>query len=170
VELTDILGPRQIIPELAARNRWEAIDELIAILAATGKIKPAHVEAITNSVKRREYSMSTGVGCGIGCPTGSTYLIDDFAIALGRSVAGVEFDALDNQPVHIVVLNILPLRTYLKHYHIVPRLGKVLLHIPFREAIMKAPDADAIYKIICEGFRQVAAGLVPNTPLWDRAA
>jgi len=170
VELTDILGPKQIVPELTAKNRWEAIDELIAILAATGKIKPTDVEAITHAVKQREYCMTTGMGYGVGCPVGSTDLTDEFGIALGRSLPGVEFDALDKRPVHIVFLHILPLRTYMKHYHMIPKLVKVLLHVPFREAIMKAPDAEAIYNSLCEGWRQVTAGLIPDSVLLNRAA
>ena len=51
-----------------AGNRWEAIDELINNLVATGKIKPEHHDAISTVVKKRESSMSTGIGFGIGIP------------------------------------------------------------------------------------------------------
>ena len=59
MNLGDILGPDNILPELKASNRWEAIDELIGNLVATGKIKPDHREAIAAVVKKRETSMST---------------------------------------------------------------------------------------------------------------
>ena len=62
MNLGDILTTRQIVPELAATNRWEAIDELIGALVAAGKITPENREAVTAVVKKREQSMSTGIG------------------------------------------------------------------------------------------------------------
>ena len=58
MNLGDILTTRQIVPELKATNRWEAIDELIGALVAAGKITPADREAVTAVVKKREQSMS----------------------------------------------------------------------------------------------------------------
>ena len=62
MDLGDILSKAQIITELRATNRWEAIDELINNLVATGKITPENQEAISAVVKKRESSMSTGIG------------------------------------------------------------------------------------------------------------
>ena len=62
MDLGDILSNAQIIPDLRATNRWEAIDELITNLVTTTKIKPEHRDAIAAVVKKRETSMSTGIG------------------------------------------------------------------------------------------------------------
>ena len=56
MDLADILGREQIVPELRATNRWEAIDELIGNLVATGKIQPGDRDAVTAAVKKRETS------------------------------------------------------------------------------------------------------------------
>ena len=69
MNLGDILSPPQILADLQAKDRWEAIDELISNLVATGKIKPEHRDAISAVVRKRETSMSTGIGFGIGIPT-----------------------------------------------------------------------------------------------------
>jgi len=110
MDLGDILGKENIIPDLKASNRWEGIDELIGNLVATGKIKPEHQEAVGAVVKKRESSMSTGIGFGIGIPHASTDLIYEVVGALGRSPRGVNFDALDNQPVNLVMLFSRPTR------------------------------------------------------------
>ena len=68
MDLGDILSPGQINPDLQATNRWDAIDELINSLVEAGKIKPENREAIVAVVKKRESSMSTGIGFGIGIP------------------------------------------------------------------------------------------------------
>ena len=85
MDLGDILSKPQILPDLHATNRWEAIDELIDNLVATGKISPSDREAIAAVVKKRETSMSTGIGFGIGIPHASTDLIYEVVGALGRS-------------------------------------------------------------------------------------
>jgi mannitol/fructose-specific phosphotransferase system IIA component (Ntr-type) len=156
MELTHTLGQKQIIAQLSAKDRWEAIDELIAVLAATGKIQPEHVTSITEAVKWRERCMTTGIGFGIGQPTGSSDLVQEVVMALGRSVRGVEFDAMDHQPVHLVFLSVLtPGMPYLRTG---AQMLKLLLHIPFREAVMNAPDAEAMHKALCEDWGQRSAG------------
>src|SRR3974377_657767 len=104
MDLGDILSREQIITDLRATNRWEAIDELINNLVATAKIRANNHEAIAAVVKKRESSMSTGIGFGIGIPHASTDLINEVVGALGRSKTGVNFDALHNHPVHTVML------------------------------------------------------------------
>ena len=95
MNLGDILGADNIVPDLQATDRWKAIDELISNLVATGKIKPEHRDAIASVVKKRETSMSTGIGFGIGIPHASTDLIYEVVGAFGRSKKGVDFEALD---------------------------------------------------------------------------
>src|ERR1019366_8358010 len=103
MDLGDILSNEQIITDLRAADRWQAIDELINNLLATGKIKPEDKDAIATVVKKRESSMSTGIGFGIGIPHASTDLIGEVVGALGHSSKGVNFDALDNQPVSLIM-------------------------------------------------------------------
>src|SRR6185312_11208314 len=150
MDLGDILGKEQIIPEMQAGNRWEAIDELINNLVATGKIKPEHHDAIAAVVKKRESSMSTGIGFGIGIPHASTDLIYEVVGSLGRSKKGINFDALDNQPVNLVMLFLVPQGQFQKHLHTLANIAKLLHKKEFRQALEEAPDAAAMFKIIKE--------------------
>lgn len=148
MDLGDILSKAQIITDLRATNRWEAIDELINNLVATGKITPEHQEAIAAVVKKRESSMSTGIGFGIGIPHASTGLINEVVGALGRSKKGVNFDALDNQPVNLVMLFLVPQGQFQKHLHTLANIAKLLHKAEFRQALEQAPDADAMLQIV----------------------
>ncbi len=148
MELGDILSKEQIITDMRATTRWEAIDELIDNLVTTGKIRPQNREAIIGVVKKRESSMSTGIGFGIGIPHASTDLIDEVVGALGRSTKGVNFDALDNQPVNLVMLFLVPQGQFQKHLHTLANIAKLLHRADFRQALEQAPDADAMLKII----------------------
>ena len=148
MELGDILSKEQILTDLQAGNRWEAIDELIKNLVTTGRIKPEHQEAIAAVVKKRESSMSTGIGFGIGIPHASTDLISEVVGALGRSKRGVNFDALDNQPVHLVMLFLVPQGQFQKHLHTLANIAKLLHKADFRQALEQAPEADSMLRII----------------------
>ena len=148
MDLGDILGPEQILPGMNAGNRWEAIDELINNLVSTGKIKPEHHDAISTVVKKRESSMSTGIGFGIGIPHASTDLIHEVVGALGRSKKGINFDALDNQPVNLVMLFLVPQGQFQKHLHTLANIAKLLHRAEFRQALEQAPDGAAMLQII----------------------
>ena len=148
MDLGDILTPEQIKADLQATNRWEAIDELISRLVDCARIKPEDRDAIVAVVKKREGSMSTGIGFGIGIPHASTDLIYDVVGAFGRSKKGVNFDALDNQPVNLVMLFLVPQGQFQKHLHTLAKIAKLLHRKEFREALETAPDAEAMYNII----------------------
>jgi mannitol/fructose-specific phosphotransferase system IIA component (Ntr-type) len=149
MNLADILsGPKNILPAMQAADRWAAIDDLVGNLIATGRIKAENRDAITAVVKKRESSMSTGIGFGIGIPHASTDLIPEVVGALGRSAKGINFDALDNQPVNLVMLFLVPQGQFQKHLHTLANIAK-LLHIKeFRQELEQAPDGGAMFEVI----------------------
>lgn len=148
MKLSDILNEKQIIPEMQAANRWEAIDELINNLVQCGTIKAEAREQITAVVKKRETSMSTGIGFGVGIPHASTEMIHEVVGALGRSKAGINFDSLDNQPVNLVMLFLVPQGQFQKHLHTLADIAKLLHRNEFRQALEEASDAAAMYRVI----------------------
>ena len=154
MNLGDILSTDQILAEMKASDRWEAIDELIDFLVETDKIKPENREAIAEVVKKREKSMSTGIGFGIGIPHASTDLIDEVTGAFGRSTAGINFDALDNQPVKLVMLFLVPQGKFQKHLHTLANIAKLLHRTELRQALEQAPDSEAMFNVITGSDRQ----------------
>ena len=148
MELADFLTKEQVVTDLKASDRWEAIEELIDLLVDSGQIKPDHREAIISIVKKRETSMSTGIGFGIGIPHASTDLIDNVTGAFGRSKDGVNFDALDHQPVNLVMLFLVPQGQFQKHLHTLAKIAKMLHKKEFRKSLEDAEDAAEMYQII----------------------
>ena len=146
--LGDILSEGQIITNLRATNRWEAIEELIANLIETGKVKPEYRDGVIAAVRKRESSMSTGIGHGIGIPHASTDLVSTITGAFGRSQAGMDFDALDGQPVKLTTLLLVPQQQFQQHLHTVGGIAKLFSDAKFREALETAADAAAILRII----------------------
>ena len=150
MDLADILSKEQIVTELCASTRWEAIDELVGNLVDTGKIKPEHRDAIITVVRKRENRMTTGIGFGVGIPHGVTELVPEVVGALGRSRNGVNFEAADNQPVKIVILFLVPEGQFQKHLHTLANIAKLLHRTDFRGGLETAPDAEAMLALIKE--------------------
>ncbi|MBT5707643.1 PTS sugar transporter subunit IIA [Verrucomicrobia bacterium] len=146
--LGEILTERQIIADLDAKDRWEVIDELIDHLVACDRIRPEDREAIAAVVKKRETSMSTGIGFGVGIPHASTDLVGEVVGAFGRSKRGINFDALDNKPVKLVMLFLVPQGQFQKHLHTLANIAKTLHDSEFRTSLCEAESAAEMERII----------------------
>ena len=152
--LNEIVKTEHIVAELKATNRWEAIDELVDNLVANGAIAKSDRDAVIDVIRTRENSMSTGIGYGIGIPHASTDLIETVVGALGRSKNGIDFEALDNQPVTLVVLFLVPKGQFQKHLHTLANIARQLHNSEFRAALENAEDADSIFQILSQPVKQ----------------
>ena len=148
--LNEIVKADHIVPELKADNRWEAIDELVDTLVINDAIEKSNRDDIVDAVRTRENSMSTGIGYGIGIPHASTDLIENVVGALGRSKNGINFEALDNQPVTLVVLFLVPQGQFQKYLHTLANIARQLHDSKYRTALENAEDAVAINKILSQ--------------------
>jgi mannitol/fructose-specific phosphotransferase system IIA component (Ntr-type) len=148
VKLGSLLSEAQIIPSLRATDRWEAIDELLTHLVQTGNVKPEDRDSVAGAVRKREFSMSTGIGFGLGIPHATTELVQKPVAALGRSKKKIDFDSLDGKPVSLVILFLIPPGQFQRHLHTMAEISKLLQNGGLREALELAPDASAILRII----------------------
>jgi len=83
--------------------------------------------------KRRETSMSTGIGFGVGLPHALADLVCEVVVALGRSKKGIRFDAVDGQLVSLVVLFLVPQGQFQKHVNTLANIAKLLHRQEFRD-------------------------------------
>lgn len=147
MSLASILSAEQIVPEMQAAQRWDAIVELIDLLVSRGKIQPDARESILAALKQREETMSTGIGFGIAIPHCSSDRISEVVAAFGRSSKGIEFDALDNAPVKFVVLFVVPKNQFQTHLRTLASIAKFLNDRSVRDELANAADADAILRV-----------------------
>ena len=108
-----LFSAEHIIPNLKAKERFAAIREMVAQLINIGRIRPQDEEVVVNAMNKREKLMSTGIGFGVAIPRGRVDCVKDIVLAIGVSASGVEFDALDNQPVNVIVMFIIPANSWL---------------------------------------------------------
>jgi len=87
-------------------GKEEALNLLVDAVNGTGAVKD--VEALRKAIHARESSMSTGIGAGVAIPHVRIDTIRRAVVAVGISHEGIEFAAVDNKPVHIIVLFAMP--------------------------------------------------------------
>jgi mannitol/fructose-specific phosphotransferase system IIA component (Ntr-type) len=131
----DYFGPKVNVVDLQAQDRWQAIEELMNHLVDTHKIQSPHREPIAESIRKRELSMSTGIGFGIGIPHASTTLVSEVVAVVGRSRKGIQFEARDSKPVHLVFLFLMPAGQFQKHVHVLANVAKLLHRQAFRDGL-----------------------------------
>jgi len=104
MKLSEIFPFESIVPDLAGTQKDEVIRDLIRQLCASGSLKEDLASEAEHAILRREDLGSTGIGKGVAVPHAKHAGVKGVIGAFGRSVNGVEFDAIDGQPVHLVFL------------------------------------------------------------------
>ena len=108
MKLFDIVVKKAIIPNLAATERDSAIAEAIDALVSAGALSPELRDDFIKAVVKRENRGSTGFGHGVAVPHVKHPAISKMAVAIAVSQSGVEFNALDRQPVYSIFLLLSP--------------------------------------------------------------
>lgn len=148
MELSEILTPDLVQIPLEADTKSEVITRLIEILVRNAKLKePAAAQA---AVLQREELMTTGVGKGVALPHGKYADTEDVLISCGISKKGVDFDAIDGQPVHIFVLLLTPEKYPNKHLKLLSKFSRILDITACREKLLAANSAAEIVTILDE--------------------
>lgn len=137
MNLEEFFSSGSNVIDLRAQDRWQAIEELLDNLVTSQKILPEHRASIAASVRKRESTMSTGIGYGVGLPHASTEFVTEPIGLLGRSREGIQFDALDGKPVHLVLLFLVPVGQIPKHLNTLANIAKLLRQQEFRDELLR---------------------------------
>ena len=102
MRLRDLLDEPVVKVGLESRDKEECFEEMIDLLVRAGRISDR--AAAIKALREREAKGSTGIGQGIAIPHANDASIKTMTAAMGTSPAGIEFDAIDDEPVHAVFL------------------------------------------------------------------
>jgi PTS system nitrogen regulatory IIA component len=148
VKITDFLSERAISVNLSATDKAGVLRELVQLLVKSGEIKPQDESKIVSILEARENLGSTGIGQGVGIPHGKSNVIRRIVGALGISKRGVDFDALDGEPVHIFFLLMAPEDSAGPHLKALARVSRLLKDRYFRESLREAKDEKEVLRIV----------------------
>jgi len=148
MKITDILTLEAVSPALKAKNKKEAIEELVDLVAGPAKI--GDKKKVVQKILEREELGSTGIGQGIAIPHGKSDGVKDLAAAFGLSRTGVNFDSLDGAPVHIFFLLIAPESAPSAHLKALARISSLLKDRYFRKTLLGSASRDELFAAIRE--------------------
>ncbi len=145
MKLTDLITEKTIIPEFKSSNKTDIINELIDLFKDDPRVK--NLEKVRETVLEREKIMSTGVGKNFAIPHGKTDAVDDVVCAFGRSTQPIEYQSLDDQPVHIVFLIVGQDNQVSLHIKLLSRISRMMTNDDFRAKLINAKTTQEILAI-----------------------
>jgi len=148
MKLTKLLHPSLIKLDLEKSSKAEVLEELIDLMVDNDKITDR--DSFLKAVLDRESICTTGIGRGIAIPHSRNAAISEVAVALGRSKAGIDFEALDDEPVQLVFLLAAPMNSGAVYLKALARLSRLLRHAEFRQALVDAKTKEDILTTIEE--------------------
>ncbi len=145
MKISNILHKDSIIADLKSTDKKGVLEELATSVANIAQTKASQIVKV---LLEREELGSTGIGGGIGIPHGKLASINSIVLGFGLSREGVDFDSLDNKPVHIFFLLVTPSNSTGSHLKVLAQISRLLKQSSFKDSLMKTESVDEIQSII----------------------
>ena len=149
MKISEFVDARGIKMELEGADKEGVLRELVALAAETGKINDEI--AILKAVRERENLCSTGFENGAAIPhprQGHPDIVKELVAVFGRSARGLDFEALDEKPVHLLFLLCAP--TDSEHLRALAKLSRFLKKEPVRKRLLEAKTPEDVMAVIKE--------------------
>jgi|TARA_B110000495_G_C23043140_1_gene627549 PTS system nitrogen regulatory IIA component len=150
MKLMDLVVNDAIIPELTSTKRDEVISEMVDSLVASGCVSEDHREEFTKAIIRRENKGSTGFGHGVAVPHVKHADIKTMHIAIGNSADGIDFKALDREPVYSVIMLLSPEDQPECHLDAMEAIFSSLSQDTFRRFLRQANNTEDVLTLLTE--------------------
>ena len=146
MRITDLLDKQSISLNGAPKDKKEALDQVVDLMAKSGKIND--VEAYRQRVYAREEESTTGIGEGIAIPHGKCDAVTNPGLAAMVVKDGVDFDSLDGEPVHLIFLIAAPNTEDNIHLDVLSKLSVLLMDEQFTADLLNAKSVDEFLEIV----------------------
>ena len=146
MKIEEILKKESVIADLLGDSKVKVIKEMTQCLKKNNFIKSD--QALFETLMEREKLGSTGIGENVAIPHGKSDEVTQIITVLARSKKGVEFESLDQKPVHFVCMVIAPAHSTGQHLKVLARVSRIFKNQGIREEILEAENSDTIYSIL----------------------
>ena len=146
IQIGGIITPQRIdcaAPFVSKKRALERLSDLL-VSAQTG----LQSSDIFDGLLARERLGSTGVGHGVAIPHGRISTSDDAVGAFVHLESGIDFDAIDDQPVDLLFALLVPEDSTDEHLKLLAQLAKMFADKPLRDALRAAKSNDDIYHLL----------------------
>ncbi len=146
MNLLEILSCDCVKAPLESSDKRGVINELIDVLVAAGRVEDA--DSLKEAVWTREQTRTTGIGHGLAIPHGKCPGMKSLAMAIGKPAQPLDFEAIDSEPVNLVVLLASPPDRTSDHIQALARVSRLMTMEDFREKIYSAESAEEIWELL----------------------
>lgn len=151
MNLLDIISRKAIVPSLKARTKEDAIEELVDVLIDAKDLPSASRDEVVRAVMKRERLGSTGIGAGLAVPhVKQSPHVPKIMGAFGRVPEGIEFGAIDGEPVHLLFLLLSPQGDPSVHLEALKKLSSLTRQENFCKFLRAARGVDDIADTLAE--------------------
>lgn len=146
--ISKFLDEKSISVDLKGNTKDEILNEMINLLAASGKVK--NKEKVLEEIKAREKVMSTGLEKGIAFPHARSEFVSDVCVAIGIKKNGVDFASLDGVPTKIFVMIVSPKSDSSPLMRVMSAFSGALMHIDVKSKLLIAKNPSEVIEILKE--------------------
>ncbi|MFP4459864.1 MAG: PTS sugar transporter subunit IIA [Candidatus Zixiibacteriota bacterium] len=147
IQLSGLLQKKLFRIDQHPDNKLELFDILLDIIEKTGKVKDA--DQLRSDLLLRENIQSTGLGYGLALPHVASNGIDNIALCCAICPNGVDYNAIDDKPVHIAFLIAQPEHGKTREYlHVLASLSRLFRGTELLDMLLKLKSRDEVYDII----------------------
>ena len=146
MKLGDYLEKDLVLPDLASDTKSEVLKELVAPLGE--KYPEMDTDLAVRVLLDREKLGTTGIGDAIAIPHGKLEELEKVIVVVGRSISGVDFEALDHKPCSIFFLVLAPEQVAGMHLRILAQISRVLKDDNFRNRFMDVDGVDGLWTLL----------------------
>jgi len=155
MNLTEILKPSCVKVPLEATDKKAAIFELVDVLEDARLVHDG--ESLKSAVWTREQTRTTGIGHGLAIPHGKCDCMGGLAMAIGKPAQPMEFAAIDQRPVRLIVLLASPPDRTSDHIQALAKISRLMTDAEFREKLFNAGSADDLFAMLSAQEQHVAS-------------
>lgn len=149
MKIQDVLQKNGIITNLEPTGKTELLTQMARYLTSLYDLKDQ--ELIIRKILDREAEMSTGIGYGIAIPHARIEGVDRVYMIAGRSVKGIDFNAIDEQPVYLIFLMLSPVSASAQHTQLLSSLSRMMSYEELRNSLLETDDPQQFLDTIIRG-------------------
>lgn len=150
MRMSDFVVREAIVPALQATTKEGIIREVVGSLRAAGYFPANEADDIVRAILKREQLGSTGIGRTIAIPHTKHPSVDRLIGTMALSQAGVNFDSIDGEPVHVVVLLVSPQDRPGDHLRALENVVRTMRDDNLVKALRETKSADDVWRLLDE--------------------